>query len=134
MPLADGDVQGHDRAIGHEVDGVSKPAILVIKQFLQMSAETDHSLGSVSMPMNRKWAAWFDRIQHSLGAALVRVPQIVIHPKPRRCHRLGGQFIQHLLVDNPFKRAFRLIILQKREILKGPSYHLILWGVIVYCH
>ena len=94
MPLADWDVQGHDRAIGHQVEGVSKPAILVIKQFLQMSTETDYGLGSVSMPMNRKRTVRFNRIQHPLGAVRVRVPQIVIHPEPRRCLRLGRQIIQ----------------------------------------
>jgi hypothetical protein len=99
-----------------------------------MSAETDHSLGSVSMPMNRKWAAWFDCIQHSLGAALVRVPQIVIHPKPRRCHRLGGQFIQHLLVYNALDCSRRFIFLRQRETLKRHNLHLILRRIVVNRH
>ena len=65
-----------------------------------MSAETDHGLRTVPMPMNQKRTARLDGIQHPLGAVRNRVPQIVIHPKPKRCLCLGGQIIEGVLVND----------------------------------
>ena len=49
------------------------------------------------MPMDGQRAPRLNSIQHPLRTIRRRVPQIHIHPQPRRCLRLCGQVIQYCL-------------------------------------
>ena len=60
MPLNDRDIQANDRTIGLQINGICKPPIFAIRQFLKITAKTIHSLGTVSIPKNRDRTGYFN--------------------------------------------------------------------------
>ena len=81
MPLADGDIEGDDRAVGAEFDGVGTGVLEIIIELLhQTAAQAHHRLGRFSMPVDRQWRPRLDGVEHTLRLIVRRVPEIQIHP------------------------------------------------------
>ena len=98
MPLVNGDVD--QRPAGDHVDGVRLPPLGIVEVFHEMPPQAHHRLGGGPVPMDGQHRPRLDRIQHPLRPVLRGIPEIQIHPQPRRLLRPCGQFIQYMLIDN----------------------------------
>ena len=97
MPLAQGDVQGHTRAVGREFDNLGHLTGAIVEDFPQPSPQAHHRLARAHMPVNRQRSAGLQRIEHTLRVILGRIPKVQIHSQPRGGLRLRGQIVKYLL-------------------------------------
>ena len=65
----------------------------------ELSLQTNDSLGSLQMSMDRDMRPWLKSIQHSLRCILWRGPQIEVHPQPLILSRLLMQLPQEFLIN-----------------------------------
>ena len=98
VPLPRRDVD--QRPAGDHVDGLRHPPLGVVEVFHEMPPQAHHRLRRRPVPMDGQHRPRLDRVQHPLRLIGRRIPQVQIHPKPRRLLRPGGQFIQYFLVDD----------------------------------
>ena len=66
MPLPNRNIQPHNRSTRPQLDGLSAHPVRRIKLFHQPPPQTNHRLGTGTMPMNRQRAPRLNRIQHPL--------------------------------------------------------------------
>ena len=107
MPRAGRDIQRHDGAAGRKLDGLHRQAGDVVELFEYPPTEADHRLRRVGVPMDRNHGARLHGVQHPLRLIFRGVPQVQIHPKPRRFFRPCGQVIQQCLRYLHFSKDLR---------------------------
>ena len=77
------------------------------------------------MPMDRQDGARFNGVEHSLGLIGRRIPQVKVHPEPRRRFGLGGQGIEGMLVNEHGAREIPSLRSERQNELL-PEHRLIL--------
>ena len=68
-----------------------------------MPTHTNHRFRRTQMPMNRHHSPRLQSIEHPLRAIGRRIPQIQIHPQPRRSLSLSAKLVQNLFVNDHIK-------------------------------
>ena len=105
VPLPRRDV--NERPARDHVDGLRHPPLGVVEVFHEMPPQAHHRLRRRPVPMDGQHRPRLDRIQHPLRLVRRRIPQVQIHPEPRRGLRPGGQGVKGLFVDDHKSLSFR---------------------------
>ena len=122
VPLAGGDVE--EEGAGGHVDDLRQASVGIVEVLLEVTAEADDRLGGGRVPMDGQDRARLDGVQHALGAIGRRIPQVQVHPQPRRRLRPRRQFVQGCIVDD--HRPFVIPDLDRESLLVLIHIHRIL--------
>ena len=98
VPLPRRDVD--ERPARDHVDGLRHPPLGIVEVFHEMPPQAHHRLRRRPVPMDGQHRPRLDRVQHPLRLVRRRIPQVQIHPEPRRGLRLGGQGVKGCFVDD----------------------------------
>ena len=80
-PLPSRDINQKIGASRRQLNGIgTNPLQLIVELLHKSSAQTQHRLRRIFMPMNRQRTPRLNGIQHPLTAVLRPVPQVHIHP------------------------------------------------------
>ena len=75
----------------------SQDSGIVVEEFPEAPAKTDHRFGGGSAPMDRHYGSGLYGVQNALGKIFRAVPEAQVHPEARRHLRPSGQFIVDVL-------------------------------------
>lgn len=98
VPLSGRDIQ-HVAARNHIHRLHERPGS-IIEVLLEMAAKAYDYLVGGAVPMHRKHRPRLNRIEHPLAPVLRAVPQVVIHPQPRRSLGRSGEGVEDGVGDD----------------------------------
>ena len=95
VPLSSRDIDQNIGTIRRKLNGIRAYTLQFIIELLHYpTSHTDDSFRGLLVPMDSHGRTRLNGIQHPLRAIILRVPQVIVHPQPRRSLRLLSQTIQ----------------------------------------